>query len=109
VRCYFAARSVASLRWRSIRVIPTITAGDSEVVLRRLTPTRVNYLKHHPINLMMLRSNGTEHVLYSPESDPLFEPGHSLIMYDRVITQSVKVREVVDACPKFSQPVVQAL
>jgi hypothetical protein len=58
---------------------------------------------------MMLRSNGTEHVLYSPESDPLFEPGHSLIMYDRVITQSAKVREVVDACPKFSQPVVQAL
>ncbi len=109
VRCYFAARSVASLRWRSIRVIPTITAGDSEVVLRKLTPTRVNYLKHHPINLMMLRSNGTEHVLYSPESDPLFEPGHSLIMYDRVITQSSKVREVVDACPKFSQPVVQAL
>ncbi|MEY3662994.1 MAG: hypothetical protein RI919_510 [Actinomycetota bacterium] len=108
VRCYFAVRSLASLRWRSIRVIPTITAGDSEVVLRRLTPTRVNYLKHHPINLMMLRSNGTEHVLYSPESDPLFEPGHSLIMYDRVITKSAKVREVVDACPKFSQPVVQA-
>jgi hypothetical protein len=109
VRCYFVARSVASLRWRSIRVIPTITAADSEVVLRKLTPTRVNYLKHHPINLMMLRSNGTEHVLYSPETDPLFEPGHSLIMYDRVITQSSKVREVVDACPKFSQPVVQAV
>jgi hypothetical protein len=109
VRCYFAVRSVASLRWRSIRVIPTITAGDSEIVLRRLTPSRVNYLKHHPINLMMLRSNGTEHVLFSPESDPLFEPGHSLIMYDRVITKSSKVREVVDACPKFSQPVVQAL
>lgn len=109
VQCYFAVRSIASLRWRSIRVIPTITAGDSEIVLRKLTPTRVNYLKHHPINLMMLRSNGTEHVLYSPESDPLFEPGHSLIMYDRVITKSAKVREVVDACPKFSQPVVQAL
>ncbi len=106
---YFALRSILSLRWRSIRVIPTITAGDSEVVLRRLTPDRVNYLKHHPINLMMLRSNGTEHVLYLPESDPLFEPGHSLIMYDRVLTQSGKVREVIDSCPKFSQPVVQSL
>lgn len=108
VRCYFAVRSVASMRWRSIRVIPTITAGDSEVVLRRLTPKRVNYLKHHPINLMMLRSNGTEHVLYTPESDPLFEPGHSLIMYDKVITNSPMVREVVESCPKFAQPVVQA-
>jgi hypothetical protein len=108
VRCYFAARSIVSMRWRGIRIIPTITAGDSEVVLRRLTPKRVNYLKHHPINLMMLRSNGTEHVLYTPESDPLFEPGHSLIMYDKVITNSLKVREVVESCPKFAQPVVQA-
>lgn len=108
VRCYFALRSLAALKWRGIRVIPTVTAGDSEIVLRRLKPSRVNYLKHHPINLMMLRSNGTEHVLYSPESDPLFEPGHSLIMYDRVITNSAKVQEVVDSVPKFSQPKVQA-
>ncbi len=108
MRCYFVARSVVSMRWRSIRVIPTITAGDSEVVLRRLTPKRVNYMKHHPINLMMLRSNGTEHVLYLPESDPLFEPGHSLIMYDRVVTNAPSVREVIESCLSFSRPVVQA-
>lgn len=109
VHLYFISRSISTFRWRGIRVIPTVTAGDSEVVLRRLTPVRVNYLKHHPINLMMLRSNGTEHVLYAPESDPLFEPGHSLIMYDKVATQSDRVREVVQTCPDFSQPVVQAL
>lgn len=108
MRCYFVARSVVSMRWRSIRVIPTITAGDSEVVLRRLTPKRVNYMKHHPINLMMLRSNGTEHVLYLPESDPLFEPGHSLIMYDKVFTNAPAVREVIESCPSFSRPIVQA-
>lgn len=106
---YFLAKSALTLKWRHITVIPTITAGDSEIVLRRLAPKQVNYLKHHPINLMMLRSNGTEHVLYAPESDPLFEPGHSLIMYDQVRTQSKKVAEVVASCPDFSRPAVKSL
>jgi hypothetical protein len=106
---YFLAMSTLTLKWRHITVIPTITAGDSEIVLRRLAPKQVNYLKHHPINLMMLRSNGTEHVLYSPESDPLFEPGHSLIMYDLVRTESQKVIEVVASCPDFSRPTVKPL
>lgn len=109
VHIYFLARSIAVMKWVGITVIPTVTAGDSEVVLRRLTPNRVNYLKHHPINLMMLRLNGTYHVLYSPESDPLFEPGHSLIMYDRIVTQSENVRDVIAACPDISKPDVQEL
>jgi hypothetical protein len=108
VKSYFAIRSVLSLKWQKIRILPTITAGDSEVVLRRLTPNRVNYLKHHPINLMMLRSNGTTHVLFSPETDPLFEPGHSLIMYDRVATESQMVIEVVETCPDISRPIVES-
>lgn len=108
IRTYFLFRSIAIMRWVGIKVIPTVTAGDSEVLLRRLKPNRVNYLKHHPINLMMLRSNGTDHVLYSPESDPLFEPGHSLIMYDRVLTQSSKVREVIETCLDITRPEVQA-
>jgi hypothetical protein len=107
VRAYFALKSFFAMKWVGVTIIPTVTAGDCEIVLRRLQPKRVHYLKHHPINLMMLRSNGTRHVLFAPESDPLFEPGHSLVMYDEVRTESKKVREVLASCPNFSRPVVQ--
>jgi hypothetical protein len=103
-KSYFAFKAMKLDGAIALRVIPTATAGDCEVLLKRFSPETVFYLKHHPINLMMLRLNGTKHALFAPESDPLFEPGHSLIMYDEIHTTATAVRSVVDTVVEKARP-----
>ena len=108
-RLFFSIKRITTDARISLRVIPTATAGDCEILLKRLSPERVFYLKHHPMNLMMLRSNGTTHALFAPESDPLFEPGHSVVMYDEIHSRSKVVVALVDTVIEVSRPRVIAL
>ena len=108
-RMFFAVKRMTTDARIDLRVIPTTTAGDCEILLKRFSPERVFYLKHHPMNLMMLRSNGTTHCLFAPESDPLFEPGHSVVMYDEIYSRSKVVEALVDTIIEVSRPRVIAL
>jgi hypothetical protein len=108
-RLFFALKRLTTSDRILLRVIPTTTAGDCEVLLKRYSPERVFYLKHHPMNLMMLRSNGTTHALFAPESDPLFEPGHSVVMYDEIYSRSNVVLSLVTTIPEVSRPRVVEL
>ena len=108
-RMFFAIKRLTTDARISLRAIPTTTAGDCEILLKRFSPERVFYLKHHPMNLMMLRSNGTTHALYAPDSDPLFEPGHSVVMYDEIYSRSKMVVALVDTIIEVSRPRVIAL
>jgi hypothetical protein len=108
-RMFFAIKRLTTDARISLRAIPTTTAGDCEILLKRFSPERVFYLKHHPMNLMMLRSNGTTHALYAPDSDPLFEPGHSVVMYDEIYSRSKVVVTLVDTIIEVSRPRVIAL
>ncbi|GEM_PF-869448 len=103
-RLFFAAKRLTTGVRIELRLVPATTAGDCEVLLKRFSPNRVFYLKHHPMNLMMLRSNGTTHALFAPESDPLFEPGHSVVMYDEIYSRSKVVMSLVDTIPEVSRP-----
>ena len=103
-KLFFAAKRLTTDARIELRVIPTTTAGDCEVILKRFSPSRVFYLKHHPINLMMLRSNGTTHALFAPESDPLFEPGHSVVMYDEIYSRSKTVMAIAETILEVSRP-----
>ena len=108
-RMFFAVKRMTTDARIDLRVIPTTTAGDCEILLKRFSPERVFYLKHHPMNLMMLRSNGTTHCLFAPESDPLFEPGHSVVMYDEIYSRSKVVEALVDTFIEVSRPRVITL
>ena len=99
-RLFFAAKRLTTGLRIELRLVPATTAGDCEVLLKRFSPNRVFYLKHHP----MLRSNGTTHALFAPESDPLFEPGHSVVMYDEIYSRSKVVESLVDTIPEVSRP-----
>ena len=103
-RLFFAAKRLTTGVRIELRLVPATTAGDCEVLLKRFSPNTVFYLKHHPMNLMMLRSNGTTHALFAPESDPLFEPGHSVVMYDEIYSRSKVVVSLVDTIPEVSRP-----
>lgn len=90
-----------------LHLYANISAADAELLLERLTPERVLYLKDHPNNLMLLRLNGTKHFLYRPESDPGFEPTHSLTMYDAVVTNSTEAQVAVQNILAISRPALQ--
>jgi len=90
-----------------IHLHANISAADGEVLLDRLSPERVLYLKDHPNNLMLLRLNGTKHFLYRPDSDPGFEPTHSLTMYDAVVTNSTDTQAAVRSILAISRPALQ--
>ncbi|MFM1973943.1 MAG: hypothetical protein RLZZ345_1027 [Actinomycetota bacterium] len=108
-KLFFAMKRLTSDARIDLRVIPTTTAGDCEILLKRFSPSRVFYLKHHPMNLMMLRSNGTTHALFAPESDPLFEPGHSVVMYDEIYSRSNVVIDLAQTILEVSRPRVVEL
>jgi hypothetical protein len=90
-----------------LHLYASTTSADGEVLLQGLKPERVLYLKDHPNNLMLLRLNGTKHFLYRPESDPGFEPTHSLTMYDAVVTNSAAAQEAVQSILAISRPALQ--
>ena len=103
-KLFFAIKGLTTRSRINLRVIPTTTAGECEILLKAFSPTKVFYLKHHPMNLMMLRSNGTTHALFCPESDPLFEPGHSVVMYDEIYTNSEIVSSLIETIMNVSRP-----
>jgi hypothetical protein len=85
-------------------MIPVANAADCEMVVAKLRPETAKYLKHHPLNHMLLRLNGMEHVLWQPDLDPLFTPDHSLITYDKIDGPSQETAEFVNKLLDFSRP-----
>jgi hypothetical protein len=85
-------------------MIPIANATDCEMVVAKLKPEIARYLKHHPLNHMLLRLNGLEHVLWKPDLDPLFTPDHSLITYDKIQGPSKETAEFVNRLLDFSRP-----
>jgi hypothetical protein len=85
-------------------MIPVANAADCEMVVAKLKPETARYLKHHPLNHMLLRLNGINHVLWQPDLDPLFTPDHSLITYDRIESPSQETAEFVNKLLDFSRP-----
>jgi hypothetical protein len=94
---------------RRLLVIPSISTADAEATLAATAVSEVRHLKHHPFNTMLIRSNSASHVLWLPESDPLFDAGHCVTMYDRVVTSSDAVCEVVDQLVSVARPELQKL
>jgi hypothetical protein len=89
-------------------VITVANATDCEMVVAKLKPETARYLKHHPLNHMLLRLNGMKHVLWQPDLDPLFTPDHSLITYDKIQGPSKETAEFVNRLLDFSGPVVSS-
>ena len=89
-------------------MVPVANATDCEAVVTRLKPTKAWYLKHHPLNHMLLRLNGLEHGLYRPDLDPLFVPDHSLITYDEIAGASNSTSEYINMLLEFSRPILSA-
>jgi hypothetical protein len=87
-----------------VLMIPVANASDCEIVVAKLKPKTARYLKHHPLNHMLLRLNGLEHVLWKPDLDPLFTPDHSLITYDKLEGPSKNTAEFVNKLLDFSRP-----
>jgi hypothetical protein len=89
-------------------MIPVANATDCEMVVAKLKPETARYLKHHPLNHMLLRLNGLEHVLWRPDLDPLFTPDHSLITYDKIQGPSQETAAFINRLLDFSRPVVSS-
>ena len=89
-------------------LVPVSNATDCEAVVARLRPSKAWYLKHHPLNHMLLRLNGLEHGLYRPDLDPLFVPDHSLITYDEIAGASNSTSEYINMLLEFSRPILSA-
>jgi hypothetical protein len=89
-------------------LVPVANATDCEAVVARLRPSKAWYLKHHPLNHMLLRLNGLEHGLFRPDLDPLFVPDHSLITYDLILGASESTIEYVNRLLDFSRPLIIA-
>jgi hypothetical protein len=85
-------------------LVPVANATDCEAVVARLRPSKAWYLKHHPLNHMLLRLNGLEHALLRPDLDPLFVPDHSLITYDQVVEPAKETAEFIKSLLDFSRP-----
>jgi hypothetical protein len=85
-------------------MIPVANAADCEMVVAKLKPETARYLKHHPLNHMLLRLNGLNHVLWQPDLDPLFTPDHTLITYDKIEGPSQETAEFVNKQLDFSRP-----
>jgi hypothetical protein len=89
-------------------MVPVANATDCEAVVAKLKPLRAWYLKHHPLNHMLLRLNGLEHGLFRPDIDPLFVPDHSLITYDLILEASESTSEYVNRLLESSRPELRA-
>jgi hypothetical protein len=88
-------------------VLPISTATGCETLVQLLALRQVTYLKHHLSNHMMQRTNGPLHVLFHPETDPRFEPEHTLVNYDEVVTDDARTREAVASLLELSRPVLR--
>jgi hypothetical protein len=91
---------------RCVVLVPVANATDCEAVVARLKPSKAWYLKHHPLNHMLLRLNGLEHGLFRPDLDPLFVTDHSLITYDLILGPSKSTSEYVNRLLDFSRPIL---
>jgi hypothetical protein len=88
----------------SVIIVPVANASDCENVVSALSPKRAIYLKHHPLNHMMLRLNGLEHALWKPELDPFFEADHSIITYDYLVSKDPRTLGYLELLPRVSRP-----
>jgi hypothetical protein len=93
---------------KEVFVVPVKNATDCEEVVARLKPSKICYLKHHPLNHMLLRLNGLDHALWRPHLDPLFIPDHTLITYDSIVKPCKLTSEYVGKLPNFSRPIICA-
>ena len=91
---------------KDVVMVPVANAADCEAVVARLKPTAARYLKHHPLNHMLLRLNGFDHILWTPDLDPLFEPDHTLITYDFLQAASQETNQYLNKLPDLSRPEV---
>lgn len=88
----------------NLKILPVVTAGDCELVLRNLNFAKANYLKHHPLNHMLLRLNQVEHVLWKPGTDPNYSPDHTLIVYDSILDPDPSSASVISEVLPLSRP-----
>ena len=93
-----------SNRQKDVHMIPVSNAADCELVIQRLKPTRAMYLKHHPLNHMLLRLNGLVHTLWKPDLDPFFTPDHSVVTYDDIYLPEPKTKEHLNKLLSLSRP-----
>lgn len=89
---------------RDVLIIPVANATDCETVIAKLKPKKAFYLKHHPLNHMLLRINGLEHVLWKPELDPLFSPDHSISTYDKIEKPTNETLDYINNLFELSRP-----
>jgi len=87
-------------------VIPVVNAADCEVVVQKLLPKKALYLKHHPLNHMLLRLNGLSHTLWKPDLDPFFAVDHSVITYDFVVAPKPETANYLAKLLRVSRPEV---
>jgi hypothetical protein len=87
-----------------VRVIPVTNAAECELVVNELRPNQVLYLKHHPLNHMLLRLNGISHILWRPDLDPLFRPDHTLVTYDYIASPTAVTATYIEKLPWISKP-----
>ena len=93
-----------SNRQKDVHMIPVSNAGECELVIQKLKPERAMYLKHHPLNHMLLRLNGLVHTLWKPDLDPYFVPDHSVVTYDDICLPQPKTEEYLYKLPSLSRP-----
>jgi hypothetical protein len=93
-----------SNRRERLYLIPVTNASESELVIQKLRPQRAMYLKHHPLNHMLLRLNGLVHTLWKPDLDPYFAPDHSLVTYDDIYLPESKTEQFLHMLPSLSRP-----
>jgi len=84
-------------------------AEDCEKVMNKVKPAKVFYLKHHPLNVMLLRLNGTRHILFRPEDDHDFVVDHSIVVYDEIQSSSAMMLQKLDNLLEISRPTSKIL
>jgi hypothetical protein len=90
----------------NVVMVPVANAADCERVIGKLKPREANYLKHHPLNHMLLRLNGLSHVLWRPQVDPLFTPDRSITTYDRIEGCDSETKKYVGKLLSNSRPIL---
>jgi hypothetical protein len=85
-------------------IVPVANAADCEAVVQKLKPKQAFYLKHHPLNHMLLRLNSLSHTLWKPDLDPLFSPDRSIATYDYVLEPSESTTSYIGMLLDVSRP-----
>jgi len=101
---YFSKQYRKWKRKGLLRVLTINGPADCERVLSKLRPKNTIYLKHHHLNHMLLRLNGTNHILMEPELDTGVQIDHSIVVYDEIISLSENVISEINMLHQISKP-----